>query len=87
MTDDDETIALRVTVIGGKRWPDDFTVIWRGLPIGRIMLAPGLPSHAPQNFDFLANASLCFTVRRVGRCLCGLLRSRASAFRRGGPQA
>ena len=31
---DPETIALRVTVISGKRWPDDFTVIWRDLPIG-----------------------------------------------------
>ena len=36
---DPETIALRVTVISGKRWPDDFTVIWRTLSIGRIMLA------------------------------------------------
>jgi hypothetical protein len=26
---DDETIALRVTVIGGQRYPDDFTVIVR----------------------------------------------------------
>ena len=40
---DDEAIALRVTVIGGRCWPDDFTVIWREQPIGRIMLAPGLP--------------------------------------------
>jgi hypothetical protein len=48
MTDDDETIYLRATVIGGKRWPDDYTVIWRGLTIGRIMLAPGLPRHVPQ---------------------------------------
>ena len=31
---DPETIALRVTVISGMRWPDDFTVIWRDLPIG-----------------------------------------------------
>jgi hypothetical protein len=45
---DPETIVLRVTEIGGKRWPDEFTVIWRGLPIGRIMLAPGLPPHVPQ---------------------------------------
>jgi hypothetical protein len=30
---DDETIALRVTVIGGARYPNDFTVFWRGLPI------------------------------------------------------
>ncbi len=43
-----ETIALRATVIGGKRWTDDYTVIWRTLPIGRIMLAPGLPPHVPQ---------------------------------------
>ena len=45
---DPETIALRVTVIGGKLLPDDYTVIWRSLPIGRIMLAPGLPPHVPQ---------------------------------------
>ena len=32
---DDETIAQHVMVIGGKRWPDDFTMIWRDLPIGR----------------------------------------------------
>jgi hypothetical protein len=25
---DDETISLRVTVIGGKRHPDDYQVIW-----------------------------------------------------------
>jgi hypothetical protein len=44
----DEIISLRPTVIGGKRWPDDYTVIWLTLPIGRIMLAPGLPPHVPQ---------------------------------------
>jgi hypothetical protein len=27
---------LRATVIGGYRYPDDYQVIWRGLPIGRI---------------------------------------------------
>jgi hypothetical protein len=48
MTTADETIALRTTVIGGKRWPDDSTVIWREFPVGRIMLAPGLPPHVPQ---------------------------------------
>jgi hypothetical protein len=41
---DDETIALRVTVIGGKRHADDFEVIWRDLPIGRIMKRSGVPS-------------------------------------------
>ena len=38
---DDETIVLRDTVIGGHRRTDDFTVIWRGLPIGRIMKSSG----------------------------------------------
>jgi hypothetical protein len=33
-----ETIVLRVTQIGGgPPCIDDFTVIWRGIPIGRIM--------------------------------------------------
>jgi hypothetical protein len=45
---DDETIALRATVIAGKRYEDDFTVIWRGLSIGRIMKSSGVPSHIPQ---------------------------------------
>ena len=39
---DDETIVLRDTVIGGHRRADDFTVIWRGLPIGRIMKISGV---------------------------------------------
>ena len=43
-----ETIALRVTVIGGQRYDDDYTVIWRGLPIGRIMKSSGVPAHALQ---------------------------------------
>jgi hypothetical protein len=42
---DDETIALRATVIAGKRYDDDFTVIWRGMSIGRIMQASGVPAH------------------------------------------
>jgi hypothetical protein len=45
---DGEAIALRVTMIGGQRYPDDFTVIWRGLPIGRIMQASGLPPHVSE---------------------------------------
>ena len=36
-TDDLETIALRPTLIGGARQEDDFEVIWRGFPVGRIM--------------------------------------------------
>ena len=34
---DNETIALRVTMIGGRPYVNDFTVFWRGMPIGRIM--------------------------------------------------
>jgi hypothetical protein len=37
MTDDLESVALRSTVIDGQRQEDDYEVIWRGLPIGRIM--------------------------------------------------
>ncbi|WP_376711972.1 PilZ domain-containing protein [Bradyrhizobium hereditatis] len=36
-TDDLETIALRPTVIGGARQDDDYEVVWRGFPVGRIM--------------------------------------------------
>ena len=36
-----ETIALRVTQFGGRPCVDDFTLIWRGLPIGRIMKVGG----------------------------------------------
>ena len=45
---DDETIALRATVIAGKRYEDDFTVIWRGVSIGRIMKTSGVPTHLAQ---------------------------------------
>jgi len=37
MTDDTETISLRPTLVDGVRQDDDYEVIWRGLPIGRIM--------------------------------------------------
>jgi hypothetical protein len=43
MPDNSETIAQRVTVIGGQRHADDYQVIWRDLPIGRIMRASGGP--------------------------------------------
>ena len=43
MTDDSESVALRPTVIDGKRQEDDYEVIWRGLPIGRIMKSPADP--------------------------------------------
>jgi hypothetical protein len=48
MTPDPASIALRVTVIAGTRYADDYTVIWRGLSIGRIMKGSGVPSQAPQ---------------------------------------
>jgi hypothetical protein len=40
MTDDSEAVAIRPTVIDGQRQEDDYEVIWRGLPIGRIMKPP-----------------------------------------------
>ena len=55
MLDDSKTIALRVTVIGGQHYADDYQVIWRSLPIGRIMRAPGLPPHAPQWWRWTCN--------------------------------
>jgi hypothetical protein len=81
-----ETITLRVTVIGGKRWPDDYTVIWRELPIGRIMLAPSLPPPGRAMRAYHTSAHLPVAVahafvlkhpsRRVGtsaHALCGLI--------------
>lgn len=40
MTDDLETIALRPNVVDGARQEDDYEVMWRGLPIGRMMKLP-----------------------------------------------
>jgi hypothetical protein len=40
MTDDSESVALRPAVIDGKAQEDNYEVIWRGLPIGRIMKPP-----------------------------------------------
>ena len=49
MTDDaDEALSLRLTVIGGERHADDYQVIWRGMSIGRIMRASGVPHDRPQ---------------------------------------
>jgi hypothetical protein len=33
---DDETLTLRLTVIGGQRCADDYQVIWRGMAPGRL---------------------------------------------------
>ena len=43
MTDDLESVALRLTVVDGQQQEDDYEVIWRGLPIGRIMKPPSDP--------------------------------------------
>jgi hypothetical protein len=42
---DSETLTLRDTVIGGQRQVDDFTMIWRGMPIGRIKRSSGVRSR------------------------------------------
>ena len=39
-TDDPDAIALRPTVIGGARQDDDYEVVWRGFPVGRMMKQP-----------------------------------------------
>lgn len=45
---DPESLTLRPTVIAGQRYADDFEVIWRGFPIGRIMRGAGAPHDKPQ---------------------------------------
>jgi hypothetical protein len=45
---DTETIILHVTKIDGKSYRNDYTVMWRGLPIGRIRKNPGLSGHIDQ---------------------------------------
>jgi hypothetical protein len=45
---DNETIVLHVTRIDGKSYRNDYTVMWRGLPVGRIRKNPGLPAHIDQ---------------------------------------
>lgn len=43
-----ESFTIHATEIDGQSYPDDYTVIWRGLPIGRIRKNPGLPDHVDQ---------------------------------------
>jgi hypothetical protein len=43
MSEDLETIALRPSVVDGVRQEDDYEVIWRDLPIGRILKPVGNP--------------------------------------------
>jgi hypothetical protein len=40
MADDLESVTLRPTVVDGQPQEDDYEVVWRGLPIGRIMKPP-----------------------------------------------
>lgn len=42
-----EPLALRPTVIGGDKGPDDYQVIWNGFAIGRIMKQTGMPPGRP----------------------------------------
>ena len=49
MTDDaDEDLMMRATVIGEQHCDDDYQIIWRGMSIGRIRRASGLPHDQPQ---------------------------------------
>jgi hypothetical protein len=34
-------------MIGGETHPDDYQVIWNGIPIGRILKQPGVPVGRP----------------------------------------
>jgi hypothetical protein len=34
-------------MIGGEPHPDDYQVIWNGIPIGRILKRPGVPVGRP----------------------------------------
>ena len=45
---DRETVTIIATKIDGQSYPDDYTVIWRSLAIGRIRRNPGLPAHFDQ---------------------------------------
>ena len=45
---DHESIIIHATQIDGQTYPEDYTVIWRGLPIGRIRKNPGLPDYVDQ---------------------------------------
>jgi PilZ domain len=43
MADDLDTVALRPIVVGGQVQTDDYEVVWRGLPVGRILKQPDSP--------------------------------------------
>jgi hypothetical protein len=43
----DDQLYLRPTLIAGETAPDDFTVHWHGMSIGRILKQPGVPMGRP----------------------------------------
>jgi hypothetical protein len=43
----DGQLYLRQTIIAGETAPDDYTVHWNGLSIGRILRQPGVPMGRP----------------------------------------
>jgi hypothetical protein len=45
-----DQLLLRPTVIGGDAAPDDYQVIWNGMPIGRILEQPGVLLGRPNWF-------------------------------------
>jgi hypothetical protein len=54
----DEAIVLRKTVIGDKGHPDDFTVVWRDLTIGRILKRSGVRSWIVRRIKETANSTI-----------------------------
>lgn len=44
---DPDQLFLRPTVIAGDRLENDYQIIWRDLPIGRILQQPGIPYGRP----------------------------------------
>lgn len=45
---DDDGLVLRRTRFAGEVMTDDYQVIWRDLPIGRILRQGGVPHGQPQ---------------------------------------
>lgn len=43
-------LSLRKSVIGGETAPDDYQVMFEGIPIGRILKQPGVPAGRPNWF-------------------------------------
>jgi len=79
----DEALTLRVTVIRGERGDDDYLVIWRGLTIGRIMLAKtsGPPWDKP-----LGGLCIAVSWARRDRKPAGLPATLPAGMPRAGPR-